>query len=99
VPPREASGRQLPSCADPQDLTDPAARAAYVAALQANELKTERASRYQELRNIDDDAMLSLRLNLADFHAVTRSDSANLDGILRDAGLSDARRAKIDAMF
>jgi hypothetical protein len=78
---------------------DPAARAAYVAALQANERKIARANHYQELRNIDDDAMLSLRLNLGSFHTITRADTAKLDGILRAAGLSDARRATIDAMF
>ena len=99
VPPREASGRQLPSCADPAEIVDPAARAAYVAALQANERKIARANHYQELRNIDDDAMLSLRLNLGSFHTITRADTAKLDGILRAAGLSDARRATIDAMF
>jgi hypothetical protein len=99
VPPREASGRQLPSCADPSDIQDPAARAVYVAALQANDHKIQQANHYQELRNIDDDAMLSLRLNLAGFHTVTPADSAALDGILRRAGLSESRRTKIDAMF
>ncbi len=40
TPPREANGRQLPSCADPADVTDPVARAKYIAAINANDLKS-----------------------------------------------------------
>lgn len=99
-PPREASGMQLPSCADPNDVQDPVARAAYIAALAANDLKIKRMTFYRNLHNIDDGAMLSLRMNLDSFRRVmTPSDSAALDRILRQAGLSDARRTEIDAMF
>jgi hypothetical protein len=100
VPPPERSGKQLPSCADPKDVQDAQARAAYVAALKANALKAQRANYYHDLRNIDDQAMLALRLNLASFrNAGALTDTAALDGILQQVGLSAARRATIDKMF
>jgi hypothetical protein len=103
APPREAGGHQLPSCADPNDLKDPVARATYAAALQANDLKNKRAIRYQQLKNIDDVAMSNLSATLDLLRSVapdgTGPDFAALDAILRQVGLSDARRTKIDAMF
>lgn len=99
VPPREANGEQLPGCADPRDLQDPVARAAYVAAIKANAAKAQRMDFQTLLRHLDDDAMLSLRLSLADFRKRARPDPAALDEIVRQAGISDARRQKVDAMF
>jgi hypothetical protein len=100
VPPPERSGKQLPSCADPKDVQDAQARATYVAALKANALKAQRANYYHDLRNIDDQAMLALRLNLASFrNAGALTDTTALDGILQQVGLSAARRATIDKMF
>jgi hypothetical protein len=43
--------------------------------------------------------MLSLRMNLDLFRATAPSDFAALDGILRQGGISEARRGKIDAML
>ena len=93
----------LPSCTDPMDVKNAQARAAYVAAIQANALKANRAARYQQLYNLDQGAMVGLSMSLDLLRKVAPTnigpDFAALDGILRQAGLSDARRAKIDAMF
>jgi hypothetical protein len=51
------------------------------------------------LRLIDDQAMLSLRMNLDSFRAVTHPDFVALDQILGQAGLSATRRKKIDAIL
>lgn len=97
LPPREAEGTQLPPCVDPSDLTDANARLIYVAAIARNEAKAKRANFQSRLRYLDGFAMLSLRMNLDLFRKVTRSDSVHLDAILRQAGLGDSRRSKIDA--
>lgn len=98
-PPREASGRILMPCADPNDIEDPQARAAYIAAIEVNRRKRERSNFQMRLRNIDDAAMLGLQFNLASFRRVAPPDSTALDAILRESGISDERRAKIDAML
>lgn len=99
IPPREDDGRQMPSCADPRDVRDPKARAAYVAALKDNALRTRRANYYGRLRLLDEDAMSSLEANLRVFSTVAPRDSAALDEILLKAGLSNARRTQIDALL
>jgi len=98
-PPREASGRILMPCADPNDVEDPQARAAYIAAIERNQQKRERAYFQMRLRNIDDAAMLGLKFNLASFRRVAPPDSTALDAILRESGINDERRAKIDALL
>jgi len=98
-PPREADGTQLPSCADPNDVKDPVARAKYLADIAANEQKIKRWNAYGHFNNIDLEAKLGLRMQLSAFRAVASPDAAYLDGLLRRAGLSDKRRKDIDAMF
>jgi hypothetical protein len=99
TPPMEASGKQLPPCADPNEITDLQTRAKYISAIQANELKMARVNFQTRLRLIDDQAMLSLRMNLDSFRAVTHPDFVALDQILGQAGLSATRRKKIDAIL
>ncbi len=103
VPPREPNGRQAPACADPQEVQDPQARAQYIADIRANDLKRQRTSRYRQLFNIDEAAMGSLQMALDLFRKVAPEgaapDFAALDGILRQAGLSEVRREKLDAYF
>ena len=100
VPPREASGVQRPSCADPNAIQDPEAREKYIAELRANASKIKQTNFYYQLKNIDSAAMLSLQMQLRGFrNAHAPDDFSALDSILRKAGLSDTRRAAIDAMF
>ncbi|HTX59168.1 MAG TPA: hypothetical protein VMH02_05770, partial [Verrucomicrobiae bacterium] len=100
IPPREPDGTQEPSCADPNDVRDPKARAAYTEAIRANDLKIERWNNYWSLKDRDDAAMTSLQMQLKLFREESAPpDFAALDRILRQAGLSDARRKEIDAMF
>ncbi|HET6895038.1 MAG TPA: hypothetical protein VFH72_06615, partial [Candidatus Baltobacteraceae bacterium] len=54
----------LPSCADPMGVKNAQARAAYLAAIQANALKAKRAARYQQLHNLDQGAMVGLSMSL-----------------------------------
>ena len=102
-PPMESSGKQLPPCADPKSIQDPAARVAYVTALQENSRKIARAGSYHDLHVIDLNAMGILTSELRLLNRVapenTPADSVALDGILRQSRISEARRAKIDAMF
>jgi hypothetical protein len=99
TPPREANGQQLPPCANPNSIEDPQVRATYIAAINENVLKNERLTYQLRLRYLEDDAMLSLRLNLKDFRRVAPPDTTALDGILEQSGLSEIRRAKIRIMF
>ncbi len=98
APPREPNGVQLPSCVDPRGVQDPTARAEYIEAILANDLKAQRSNFQLRLRTIDDEAMLAIRQNLATFRGVS-PDFVALDAILREAGLTQERRSKIDAMI
>jgi hypothetical protein len=99
IPPEEPSGRTLPACADPNAISDPATRAKYVAAIKANNVKVERFNKSISLYNLDNETMLNMETVLHVFHARTPSDGPAIDNILRQTGLSEARRLKIDAMI
>lgn len=99
IPPREPSGRRLPACADPNDIVDSATRARYVAAIDANSAKIERRNTQAAVSLAADETTSLLEIVLQRFRNRAPADTAALDDILRSAGLSDARRAKIHAMF
>jgi hypothetical protein len=99
TPPREPSGRQLPSCADPKDISDSATRAEYVAAINANAAKIERRNAQARVYLLGDETNNLLEIVLARFRTRAPSDMTALDDILRRAGLSEGRRAKIHSMF
>lgn len=99
TPPMQADGRQLPSCAAPADVTDPVARAKYIAAINANDLKKQRAAYQARLRYLDGGAMSSLQMELSIFRRVAPGNAPELMTILRGEGLSSARLAKIQAMM
>jgi hypothetical protein len=96
-PPREPDGRQLPACADPKEISDPATRAAYVTALDANSANIRRRNAQARLYVLADETTSVLELVLRRFHSRAQPDATALDDILRRAGVSDIRRAKIDA--
>lgn len=89
--------------ADASSIKDPNARAAYVAELQRNTLNLKRAVYYQRLHAMDMGAMTILQVNLRVFNKIAPEgvgpDFVALDNILRQTGLSNARRSTIDAMF
>ncbi len=100
IPPREPDGRSLPPCTDPKNIQDTKAREQYVAAIQADKLKTKREYRYNRITRLDERAMSMLRLELGVFRDIApegvSADYAAIDSILQRAGLSSARRSKID---
>jgi hypothetical protein len=88
---------------DPQLIHDPQARQLAIAALAENERRVKRAAYYHDLTIIDLGAQAHLRMSLALLRRIapagTPPDAVALDGILQDAAISSARRAKIDALF
>jgi len=98
-PPQEPSGRRLPCGADPNDISDPSTRATYLAAIQAENAKIQRRINYHDVFVLDEEAMGHLKVLLQTYRAKAAPDAGALDQIVRGAGVSDARRAKIDAMF
>ena len=99
APPREKSGVELPSGADPRDVKDPVARAAYEAALRENNKKTLRANFQVALRRVDEASMNSLRIVLTNYRPFTPSDTAVLTTIIQSGGLSSQRIAKIISLI
>ncbi|HEY8298507.1 MAG TPA: hypothetical protein VIG32_10870 [Candidatus Baltobacteraceae bacterium] len=96
-------GGMLVPCADPNGIKDPAQRASYAAALATFHHYLKQRLRYQQIHNLDQGAMSNLSLALDSLRKLapdgTPADFVALDGILQQAGLSDARRTKIDAML
>lgn len=88
---------------DPRYIADPKAHALAVAAIAANQQNSRRAAYYHDVQNIDLRAQSLLQMSLNLLRQVepvgTPPDFIALDGILRQAGISDTRRTKIDAMF
>lgn len=99
TPPREPNGRQLPACADPNAIPDPATRAQYLAAINAKSAEIKHRNAQAQLSILDDDTTSLLEIVLRRFHTRALPDGPALDDILRRAGLSEARRTKIHAMF
>lgn len=98
TPAREPSGRQLGSCADPNDVQDPATRAAYVAAVEQNAARTRRINTQRRAHTLAAETTDDLAHVLRRYRPLAPDDSPALDTILRQAGVSDARRATIEAM-
>jgi hypothetical protein len=89
-----------PTCFDYKSIKDPVARTKMIAAIQANNVKREKAAYWTHLVLADQDAMASLDMQLKEFRtAGAPPDIRALDAIILQAGISDARRAKLDAMF
>ncbi len=103
IPPPEPDGRSLHPCTDPKEIHDTKARELYVAAIKADRVKTKRAYRYNRIARLDERAMSVLKVELGVFREIAPEgispDYAAIDSILQSAGLSSARRSKIDAML
>jgi hypothetical protein len=88
---------QLPSGADLKDIKDPVAHAQYEAALKQNEEKTARYNFQSGLRRIDLHASFDVEHFLKRFYTSTPADRKEIDGLLREAGLSAPRIQKLRA--
>ncbi len=88
---------------DPNSITDPSAHAQAVAAVAANDVRIKKAAYYHDLSVLDATAQAALQNALDLLRSVepegTSADFPALDAILRQSGMSSARRAKIDALF
>lgn len=99
MPPREPNGHQAPPCADPNEITDPATRAAYVAALQANAERNRQIGEQRRLRGYEEEVTSEFQVLLKSFHWHVPDDTAALDAIVRGAGIRETKKAAILAMM
>ncbi|MGB6986046.1 MAG: hypothetical protein WBD74_08770 [Candidatus Aquilonibacter sp.] len=103
TPPPDANGARLPGCSNPNAIQDPSARAKYLAAIEANKQVTQRWNHYWGLVKLDLRAMRVLQMSLQLLQSVAPdsegADFSALDAIVQQAGISHARRAKIDGFF
>lgn len=93
----------FPCGADPNHITDPQARAQYVNELRANLEKSKQALYYQQVHNLELGTMSIFGTMLTVFRKVApegaTSDSAALDAILQQNGVSQARRQALDVLI
>jgi hypothetical protein len=97
VPPREPSGRRLPACANPADIPDEQTRNAYIAAIQANDAKIQRANLQGRLRVLEQQAAAGFQANLRTFQRVAPGDAPEVNSVIGSAGLSAAMQGKLRA--
>src|SRR6185312_9538087 len=101
--PLEANGQQSLPCSDPSVIQDRRARVSYAASLAAYRSYVHREDQYERLGLLDRRAMSILEMSLDLFRKVaprgTQPDFVALDRILEQAGITLARRTKIDAML
>lgn len=97
TPPREPGGHQYGSCTDPKVVQDPATRAAYVSAIEANAAKIRRMNTQSRVHTLANEVTDSLRRVLREYRTRAPADTTALDTILRQAGISEARRTVIHA--
>jgi len=104
VPAPPVGGRTVSEgCIDPNNIKDQKARAAFIASIEENKLRTARFRHYWDIRREDDLAMTHLSMTLDLLRKIAPdgagADFTALDTILRQAGLSNVRRTTIDSMF
>jgi hypothetical protein len=97
-PPR-SNGVQLGAGVDPKEIKDMAARAQYEAAIKHNEEKRKSYRLQVDLRILDGSVCLGFEHYLKTAYGSTIEDQNELDGILRESGLRDARQQKLRTLF
>jgi len=102
--PNDPKDRPIMNLPEPQSFPDnPKTQAWAAVAIAANPKKLARAYYYHDLQIIDMRAQATMKAALDLWRRVepngTPADFEALDAILQQAGLSTARRTKIDAMF
>jgi len=86
-----------PSGTDPKDIKDQEIRAEYEAALKKNNERIVRYSLQSGLLRVDWHASFDVENFLKGFYTCAPADQEELDGLLKDAGLSAPRRQKLRA--
>jgi hypothetical protein len=93
-------GGNYPCGVRPSDISDAAVRAHYVSAIATNQAKLQRVQLYHQVQVLDMVAMAGLEVNLREFRERRAPpDTAALDDILRDAGLTHARIVRVRSMY
>ena len=99
TPPLEADGTRMPSGADPSDIKDPIARAAYQKEIDENNKKGARVIFQSTLRNIDQVAMAEVRGMLSGLRPPNGEDVPALTGLINGTAISSVRKARLKQML
>ena len=102
VPPPQQilhDGGMLQPGADPKYIKDPTARAQYAAALKKNQEDKEKWYFQFRLKRMDELITLHLGTLIPLAYSVSESDQKELDALLQESGVSEARRQKLKASF
>lgn len=97
-PPQTDDGGLLPG-ADPKYIKDPVARAQYAAALKQNQEDRKQWYFQFRLKRMDELITLHLGTLIPLAYSASESDQKELDALLQELGVSEARRQKLKASF
>lgn len=90
-------------CMDPDQVADPTLRAQYASAVAANEQKRKNLSHYGAVHRLDNEATGLFAATISTLNQIAPegagADFNALDSILRSAGISENRMAKLDAIL
>ncbi len=88
---------------DPDQVADPTLRAQYASAVAANEQKRKNLSHYGAVHRLDNEATGLFAATISTLNQIAPegagADFNALDSILRSAGISENRMAKLDAIL
>lgn len=84
---------------DPKDVKDPAIRAEYEELIRKNKEKRERRHLQNGLRHINEQLMFAVERFVRKHYTSSAEDQKELDQLLRETGISEARKQKLKALF
>lgn len=84
---------------DPATIPDPAARAEYVRALQASRKKHRWFSAQTQLRRLDEQAMVFVKVFLASNYTSSEADRQEMEALFSAAQLSEPRKKRLRAVM
>lgn len=97
IPPMDSGRVQFPSGVSPEAITDPIAREKYIAALKKNEEKAQRVYFQLMLPRQEMWATWYFKQYLNKWYADTAEDQEEIDGILSEAGVTEAKKKEFKA--
>ncbi len=87
----------------PDQVADPSLRAQYAAAVAANDEKRKNSVHYGAVNRLDNEATGLFAATISTLSQIAPAGAGDdfnaLDGILRSAGISENRMAKLDAIL
>lgn len=95
APPPSASGAQLPPGVDPRNVADPAARQAYIAAIQANRERLASFDRDAKLHQARASVLERAAASIADARQTLGLDPAEIQAMVTEAALTPGDRAAL----